>query len=150
VKPAPNERVVFQYRWLFVSLVTAISTTLAADKLSEKLEKRLNSTNLNYQAAAVKADNAKFFAVQNGNCERLKVLKSDLMDASKMGDFGASTANSERLATAESAGTVGPKPKNLVRFWKGSYALFENFVTWHVAKRIWEEMVQDNEEACCR
>jgi hypothetical protein len=121
-------------------LCLSVTTCFAADQLAEKWQKRITDAESTYAAAVTKADNARFFAVQKANGDRLKVLKSALSEATKSGDFNAATAFNEKLANAEKDGTNRPKPKNTVKFGGHEYALIEDKVTWHVAKKLCEEM----------
>lgn len=116
------------------------SGLLAAETLAEKWSKRLESADANYQQAIQKADNVRFYAVQKATQERVKVLKTALADATKAGDFDAATEIKSRLAAAETAGGVRARPKNVVKFGGHEYALIEEKATWHVAKRLCEEM----------
>ena len=120
--------------------VLVFASGIAAAELSEKFSKRLESADAAYQAAIQKADNLRFYAVQKATQERVKVLKTALTDATKGGDFDAATEIKARLAAAETAGGVRPKPKNTVKFGGHEYAVIEEKVTWHLAKRICEEM----------
>lgn len=115
------------------------STVLAAD-LSEKWSKRLESADANYQQAIQKADNTRFYAVQKATQERVKVLKTALADATKSGDFDAATEIKSRLAAAETAGGVRPKPKNTVKFGGHEYAVVDAVLSFHNAKRHCQEM----------
>lgn len=117
-----------------------LATSLLAADLSEKWSKRLESADANYQSAVQKADNVRFYAVQKAAQERVKILKTALADATKGGDFDAATEIKARVASAETAGGVRPKPKNVVKFGGHEYALIEDKATWHVAKRLCEEM----------
>ena len=63
-----------------------------------------------------------------------------MTDSTKAGDFDAATEIKARLAAAESAGAVKPKPKNVVKFGTHEYALIPDKATWYVAKRICEDM----------
>lgn len=127
-------------RHLSVLVPCIIATGLLAADLPEKWAKRLESTESNYQSAVQKADNIRFYAIQKASQERVKALKSALADATKAGDFDAATELKTRLAEAESAGGVKPRPKNTVKFGGHEYALIEDKATWHVAKRRCEEM----------
>jgi hypothetical protein len=98
---------------LCLAAILSISTCFAADQLAEKWQKRINDAEANYAAAVAKADNARFFAVQKANGDRLKVLKSALSDATKSGDFDAATAFKEKVKTAELDGTELPDPAGL-------------------------------------
>lgn len=126
-------------RWS-LCLVALCASGLAAAEISEKFAKRLESADAAYQSAVQKADNTRFYAVQKASQERLKLLKAALADATKAGDFDAATELKSRLAAAETAGGVRAKPKNIVKFSGHEYALIEDKATWHVAKRLCEEM----------
>ncbi len=128
------------YRRLSVIVPFILASTVLAADLAEKWSKRLESADATYQSAVQKADNVRFYAVQKAAQERLKVLKAALADATKSGDFDAATEIKARVAAAETAGGVRPKPKNTVKFGGHEYALIEEKVTWHVAKRLCEEM----------
>jgi hypothetical protein len=125
---------------LCLAIILSISTCLAADQLADKWQKRITDAETVYTAAVVKADNARFFAVQKANGDRLKVLKSAMSEATKSGDFNAATAFKEKVANAEKDGATRPKPKNTVKFGGHEYALIEDQATWHVAKKLCEEM----------
>lgn len=126
-------------RNLLAVVVVFGSVALAAD-LSEKWQKRLDSADGVYQVAKMKADNARFYAMQKANADRLKVLKTALVDATKLGDFDAATAIKERITAIDKEGVVRAKPKNVVKFGGHEYAAIEDQATWHVAKQICEEM----------
>lgn len=123
---------------LFVILLT--SASIAADQLAEKWQKRINDAEASYTTAVTKADNARFFAIQKANTDRVKSLKAVLSEATKAGEFDALVALREKIAIAEKEGTGRPKPKNIVKFGGHDYALIEDKVTWHVAKKRCEEM----------
>lgn len=93
-----------------------------------------------YQAAVQKAENTKFYAVQKATADRVKVLKQAMTEATKSGDLDAANAFKSRIESAEQAGGTRAKPKNTVKFGGHEYALIEEKATWHVAKRICEEM----------
>lgn len=122
-----------------LALLVFTSGLYAAD-LSAKWSKRLESTEAAYQSAVQKADNTRFYAIQKAAQERVKALKSALTEATKSGDFDAATELKARLAEAEAAGGLRAKPKNIVKFGGHEYALIEDKATWHVAKRLCEEM----------
>ena len=125
-------------RHALIASVAMISAAYAAE-IAEKFAKRLESADAAYQSAVLKADNARFYALQKANADRVKVLKTSLVDATKAGDFDAATELKLRLTAAESAG-VREKPKNVVKLGMHEYALIPEKATWHVAKRICEEM----------
>lgn len=125
-------------RSILIAAAVLISGAYAAD-LSEKFAKRLESADVAYQAAVLKADNARYYALQKANADRVKLLKSALTDATKAGDFDAAAELKLRLTAAESAG-FRTKPKNTLKFGNHEYALIPDKVTWHVAKRLCEEM----------
>lgn len=120
-------------------LIAAVSA-IAADQLAEKWQKRIADAEANYAAAVAKADNTRFYAVQKANSDRLNVLKKALSDATKAGDFVAASKLKEQVDAAASDGVSRPKPKNVVKFGGHEYALIEDKVTWHVAKRRCEEL----------
>lgn len=123
-----------------IAIVLFCSVVIAADQLAEKWQKRIADAEANYAAAVAKADNTRFYAVQKANSDRLNVLKKALSDATKAGDFVAASKLKEKVDAAESDGVSRPKPKNVVKFGGHEYALIEDKVTWHVAKRRCEEM----------
>lgn len=126
----------------FMAFVSVLLCTavFAADSLVEKWQKRIDSADAAYSAAVKKADDTRFYAVQKANGERLTVLKKALADATKAGDFDAATTLKGLVAAAEKDGISRPKPKNTVKFGGHEYALIEEKVTWHIAKRMCEEM----------
>jgi len=113
---------------------------IAADQLAEKWQKRIADANSNYATAVAKADNTRFYAVQKANSDRLNVLKKVLSEATKAGDFVAASKLKKQVDAAASDGVSRPKPKNVIKFGGHEYALIEDKVTWHVAKRRCEEM----------
>lgn len=113
---------------------------VAAAELSEKFAKRLESADANYQLAVQKADNVRFYAVQKAAQERLRILKTALADATKAGDFDAATEIKARVAAAETAGGLRPKPKNVVKFGGHEYAVVDGALSFHNAKRHCQEM----------
>lgn len=113
---------------------------LAAAEISEKIAKRLESSEAAYQAAVQKADNARFYAIQKASQDRVKALKAALTEATKAGDFDSANELKSQLAAAEAAGGVKARPKETVKFGGHEYALIEEKATWHVAKRRCEEM----------
>jgi len=126
----------------FMAFVSVLLCTavFAADSLVEKWQKRIDSADAAYSAAVKKADDTRFYAVQKANGDRLTVLKKALTDATKAGDFDAATTLKGLVAAAEKDGISRPKPKNTVKFGGHEYALIEEKVTWHIAKRMCEEM----------
>ena len=127
------------FRQVSVLVSVILTTSLLAADLSEKWSKRLESADVAYQSAVQKADNVRFHAVQKANQDRVKVLKTALVDATKAGDFDTATEIKARLSAAESTG-VRKKPKNVTKFGTHEYALIEEQATWHVAKRRCEEI----------
>jgi hypothetical protein len=123
-----------------LAIVVVFGPVAFAADLSEKWQKRLDSADGLYQAAKLKAENTRFYALQKANGDRLKLLKTALADATKAGDFDAATAIKERITSAAKEGTVRAKPKTTVKFDSHEYALIEEKATWHVAKQICEEM----------
>lgn len=120
--------------------VSFIAIAVAADTISEKFQKKLEAADAAYQTAVQKAENTKFYAVQKATADRVKVLKQAMTEATKSGDLDAANAFKARIAAAEQAGGTRAKPKNVVKFGGHEYALIEEKATWHVAKRICEEM----------
>lgn len=123
-----------------LALILSLSIASAADKLADKWQKRINDAESAYSFAIQKADNARFFAAQKANGDRLKVLKAAMSDATKLGDLEAATTIRDLVKIAELDGVGKPRPKNVVKFAGHDYALIEDKVTWHVAKRRCEEM----------
>ena len=128
------------FRYTLIAFSFVLVSGLLAAELSEKFAKRLESADAAYQSAVTKADNVRFYALQKATQDRVKILKSALTDATKAGDFDAATEIKRRVAAAETTGGVRAKPKNVVKFGGHEYALIEDKVTWHVAKRLCEEM----------
>ena len=128
------------FRYTLTAFSFVLVSGLLAAELSEKFAKRLESADAAYQSAVTKADNVRFYALQKATLERVKILKGALSDATKAGDFDAATELKARVAAAETAGAVRAKPKNVVKFGGHEYALIEDKATWHVAKRMCEEM----------
>lgn len=126
-------------RLVAIVAVLSVSVAFAAD-LAEKWQKRIDTAQAAYTEAVTKADNAYFYAKQKANVDRLKVLRTVLTDATKAGDFDAAMVAKALITSAEEAGTGRPKPKNVIKFGGHEYALIEDKATWHVAKRLCEEM----------
>lgn len=122
------------------ALLAALLTVEAGEKLAERWQKKLDAAESVYQTAKVKADNARFYALQKANGERLKVMKAVLTDATKAGDFDAASTIKERMVLAEMPASLHTKPKNTVKFQGHEFALIGEKATWHIAKRICEEM----------
>lgn len=127
-------------RLLCLAVLLIVPAVFSADQLAEKWQKRIDSVESAYAAAVKKADDARFFAIQKANADRLKVLKTAMSDATKAGDFPAASAIKDKVDAAERDGVTRPKPKNVVKFGGHEYALIEDKVTWHTAKRRCEEM----------
>ncbi|MDB5385948.1 MAG: hypothetical protein JWM11_1594 [Planctomycetaceae bacterium] len=125
---------------LVVCFAVTFSALHAADQLAEKWQKRIDTVQSTYAAAVAKADNARFFAVQKANGDRLAALKKAMSEATKAGDFDTATALKELVATAERDGAIRPKPKNIVKFGGHEYAVIQEPATWHIAKKRCEEM----------
>lgn len=117
----------------------SVSVTVAAD-LADKWQKRIDTAQAAYNESVAKAENTFFYAKQKANADRLKVLRQVLTDATKAGDFDAAMSVKALVTAAEEAGATRPKPKNVVKFGGHEYALIEEKVTWHVAKKRCEEM----------
>ena len=135
----PVEEPILKPRSTLIASLALLSAAFAAD-IPEKFAKRLESADAAYNTAVQKADNARFYAVQKAAQERLKILKTALTEATKSGDFDSATEIKARVAVAETAGGVRPKPKNVVKFGGHEYALIDEKASWHVAKRICQEM----------
>lgn len=123
-----------------VLLVSGLAVAQTAVKLSEKFEKKLEAADAAYQQAVAKADNARFYAVQKATADRVKVLKQVMSEVTKSGDLDGANDLKSKIAAAEATGGVRARPKNIVKFGGHEYALIEDKVTWHVAKRMCEEM----------
>ncbi|MCK8215269.1 hypothetical protein LW982_17945, partial [Erwinia amylovora] len=63
-----------------------------------------------------------------------------LSDSTKSGDFDTSSLIKSKITEAEAAGVARQKPKNTVKFNGHEYALIDEKVTWHTAKKRFEEM----------
>lgn len=115
-----------------------VSAFLAIDPLGEKWRKRIDDADATFSNVVAKANNIRHSTVQKANNERLAIYRKTLTDATKSGDLDSAMVLKERLQVAESKSR--PKPKGLIRFEGHDYALIEDTVTWHVAKRRCEEM----------
>lgn len=123
---------------LFVVLCAFAGGALA--ELSEKIQKKLDTAEATYKAAIEKADNARFYAVQKASADRVKALKQLQTEATKAGDLDGATEIKARIAAAEAEGGIREKPKDVVKLGRHEYAIINEKATWHVAKRICEEM----------
>lgn len=122
-----------------VALLCIISTVALAE-LSEKIQKKMETAEGTYKAAVEKADNARFYAVQKAASDRIKVLKQLQTEATKAGDLDGATEIKAKIAAAEQSGGIRAKPKDVLKFGGHEYAIISEKATWHVAKRICEEM----------
>lgn len=128
-------------RYLAVfSTCVLFATTIAAQKVAERFQKRITVADENYKEAVLKAENAKFYAVQKASTDRVKVYRSVLADATKAGDFDQATKVKELLVAIENNTGVRERPKDLVKFKGHSYALIPQHLTWHLAVRYCEDM----------
>jgi hypothetical protein len=141
IRPLEVDRVTMSRNWLFVigSLIV-ISNLFGADKLNEKYQKKLETVETTFYAAVQKADNAKFFAVQKANADRVKALKQMLAEVTKAGDFDTATKVKELVAIAESVGKLRTKPKNVLHFNGHEYFIATDKATWHQAEQYCQEM----------
>jgi hypothetical protein len=128
------------YRPLAWLVMVIASVSFAAAPLAEKFAKRVATIEEAYATAATKADNAKFFALQKANSDRIKGLRLIMSEATKAGDFETASALKDKIVVAEKEGNGYPKPKNVIKFGGHEFAVMEEKVTWHVAKRRCEEM----------
>lgn len=121
------------------SAVILLVSGLAVAEISEKIRRKLDTTETTFKAAIQKADNVRFYAVQKATADRVKVLKQLVTEATRAGDLDGATDIKSKISLAESAG-IRPRPKNVVKVGNHEYALIPDKVTWHVAKRRCEEM----------
>lgn len=122
-----------------VALLCVFSTVAVAE-LTEKIQKKLDTAEATYKAAVDKADNVRFYAVQKATGDRVKALKMLMTEATKAGDLDGATEIKARIAVAEAAGGLRTKPQDMVKFNGHSYALINEKVTWHTARRNCEAM----------
>ena len=127
----------FKAIWVFTAL---LASGLAVAELTEKIQKKLDAADAAFKQAVAKAENAKFYAVQKATADRVKILKQSMIEATKTGDLEAANEIKSRITAAELAGGIRAKPKNVVKFGGHEYALIADKATWHVAKRLCEEM----------
>lgn len=127
-------------KFLFAVPLFVISTVLAADTLAEKFQKKIDTAETAFRQAVTKADNARFYAVQKATTEKVKVLKQVLTETTKAGDFDAATKIKDMIAASEAVSGLRPRPKDGVKVGGHEYALIQEKTTWHVAKRLCEEM----------
>lgn len=125
-----------------ISLIVlfCVFATAALAEVSEKVQKKLDTSEAAYVAAIQKADNSRFYAVQKAAAEYIKVLKQAMADATKAGDLDGANEIKRRIASAEEVGSKRAKPKDAVKLGGHEYAFIGDKVPWHVAKRICEEM----------
>jgi hypothetical protein len=124
---------------LIGSLVLVTVVAVAVAEVSEKIQKKLDMAEAAYKTAVEKADNARFFALQKATADRVKVLKQAMAEATKSGDLDGGVKLKELIASVES-GVVKTRPKNLVKFGGHFYAFIPDKVTWHVAKKLCEDL----------
>ena len=120
--------------------VLFLASGFALPELPERFAKRLESIELNYQSAVQKADHSRTVALHKASQERLKAIKSILSDATKSGDFDSATEVKARLVQTEAKGAVRPRPAATIKFEGHEYAMVDIGATWHVGKRMCEEM----------
>lgn len=126
-------------RLILIAALVCVVTSVCPAELSEKTQKKLDNAEAAYKSATDKADNARFYAIQKANADRLKVLKQVLTEATKSGDFDGATQIKDLIAAAE-AGSIRSKPKNVQKFGGHEYAAFIDAVSFYNAKRRCEEM----------
>jgi hypothetical protein len=129
------------WNWkLLAGIVLCCSVVAASDQLAEKWQKRINDIEATHAAAITKADNARFFATQKANGDRLNGFKKALADANKTTDVHAINALRDKVLAAEKDGVSRPKPKNVVKFGGHEYAVIEGHLSFHFAKQAAEEL----------
>jgi hypothetical protein len=129
------------WNWkLLAGIALCCSVVAASDQLAEKWQKRINDIEATHAAAITKADNARFFATQKANGDRLNAFKKALADANKTTDVHAINALRDKVLAAEKDGAAKPKPKNIVKFGGHEYAFVEPGTSWYAAKSICEQM----------
>ena len=109
-------------------------------ELSDKIRKKLDTTEATFKTAVDKADNARFYAVQKATVERVKALKLLQTEATKSGDLDGATEIKSRITAAETTGGARAKPKDTVKFGGHEYAIINENAPWHVARSLCEQM----------
>lgn len=125
---------------VIIFAVLSLFAAVALAELSEKLQRKLDTTDAAYKTAVSKADNARFYAVQKASGDRVKALKQLQTEATKAGDLDGATEIKGRIAAAESEGSIRSKPNDLVKFAGHEYAIIDEKLTFYRAKRRCEEM----------
>jgi hypothetical protein len=82
-----------------------VSTLIAADPLSDKWQKRVDTAEANRTASLKRADDARFAAVQRANKELDSALRRVMADAVKVKDYDSAALLKEKVAAAEKGRT---------------------------------------------
>ncbi len=120
--------------------VCVVATLLAAEKLAERWQKRLDDVDVHYTVLVNRANDVRMYSLQKANLDRLKTLKTILADATKAGDLDAVNVIKEQVSAAERTTAERTRPKSVLKFGGHDYALIHENVSWHTAKRCCEEM----------
>jgi hypothetical protein len=125
------------------SLLFIAADPLEGDKFVEKADER-------FEQSMARAQEAYGKAAGDAYETRLKTYRTILAAATKAGDFDRANAVKERIAELEAEKAAiaelvpGKKkrtrPKNVLRFGGHEYALFEENVVWHTAKKRCEDL----------
>lgn len=113
---------------------------LGADKAKSPTLERADQT---YKSSVAKAQ-AEFDRTKGKAVDvRLKAYRDALAAATRAGDFDSAAALKIAISEFESGeGSTAkrPRPNGIVKFEDHEYAIIREDATWHVAKRICEEM----------
>jgi Lectin C-type domain len=120
-------------RPILICVLFTAAATAADDPVIQRADSIYSSTIKRVNEAAEKArrDAAK---------KRLQVYESQLRKATRAGDFNQARELNRRIQELRKKDSLRPRPKNTVQFGGHTYALIDEKVTWHVAKRRCEEM----------
>lgn len=124
-----------------VAMFCGLSLLLfGADKVKAPALERADQT---YKSSITKAQ-AEFDRAKSKAMEvRQKAYKDALAAATRAGDFDTAASLKTTITEFEAsdgAVTKRPKPKEIVKFEDHEYAIIREGATWHIAKRICEEM----------
>jgi hypothetical protein len=130
---------------IFVGVIALlfVCCLVAADGLAGKYKRRVDEIEGDYRDDLKKAERSRLYAIEKAQKDRIRSLKLSLEDATKSNDTKSATALKAILAVAEAEvgiNVVAPKPKELIKLGTHSYGLFDEKLTWHVAKKRCEDM----------
>lgn len=127
-------------RVVLAVIVFSCGASITAEPLPVPWQKRTDAIDITFDAAKGKAEDARANAIGKAEKDRINALNKLLSEATKMGNFDVATEVKARVVAAGKESSVQPKPKDVEKFGDHEYALIQERVTWHTAKRKCEQM----------